>query len=153
VDLLNHKAHNPLTGFGIGNYASFVAFKYSTTGNNILMSYFIYNPNKPIYIDSQIIPLLGEFGYLGLLLFIILFGLIIFRLRHILNIARSDLARTISSTTLAYSIFFCFGFFINRFLEQPNTSMLLFLFVGLSESIFITEKQGTSYDPNKKNQK
>lgn len=140
---LEEYSYNPLIGFGVGMYASFTAYQFMPTTNLLIYNY--YNQIEAGFdadIDSQIIPLWGELGYLGIFLFYILLLTMLIRIIFITRKAKNKtLLKLLGSTTTAYIIFFIVGFYMHHMLESQTTALLLFMFIAFTESNYYKYKK------------
>ncbi len=152
--LLESKAYSPLTGFGLGMYASNTAMLLMPSTNLLIYNYFNQEQmGLDAAVDSQIIPIWGEMGYIGLILVYALFFVILFRMIQIYRRSKEAYLKALSSTAIAYTIFFMIGFYVHHLLESQTTSVLLFLFIGVAEKYFRIEKKEASGEHNAINKK
>jgi len=133
---LNENAISPIIGMGPGNYASYVAFRYMTEKSNKVYNAFgqIEKDHGDPYVDSQIIPIWGETGYLGIILFVafLLQYYIAFKKQSnlSLDIKESILAKTCSIG----SLYLLIGFYVNHFWEEQTIMITYFNYLYLNYS-------------------
>jgi O-antigen ligase len=125
-------SRSPWIGFGPGMYASNIAFQLMPATNNLVYDAF----NQTKYgmdpdVDSQIIPIWGEFGYAGVIVFL---GFIIFcffyfyiEYRH----ARDMQLKAFSFVSMTGTVFLLFGFYVAHVWETQTVFGTLMMFYGL----------------------
>jgi hypothetical protein len=133
-DRLEKYSFSPLIGIGPGMYSSYAANQLNTSINQSIYNIFGQRTlGLDTVVDSQIIPLWGELGYIGISIFVLFFiyaGIHYYKLSKILVNIES---KALSITASASCIYIIFGFYINHILEEPPTAFPVFLFMGLTE--------------------
>ncbi len=137
---LEEQAKNPYIGFGVGEYASFAAFTLMPPTNYLIYNYFNQSSiGVDLNVDSQIIPIWGELGHIGIALaYLMLFAIAI----RMFYLRKSDdmQQNALSHSTHAYTWFFIVGYYFNHMLEAQTTALLFFLFLAVTETYAITKE-------------
>jgi hypothetical protein len=141
--MLTDYSPSPLIGFGPGMYASFAAMRMMPPTNKLIYDYFHQTSfGLDTEVDSQIIPIWGELGYIGIIFYYILLIFMLIRMVNANKKAKNPFLQAISSTAIAYCIFFIIGSYIYHILESQTTAILLILFIALTES----QQKNLKYD-------
>lgn len=145
---LDQYAFSPLIGMGPGMYASLAAYVLMPYTNVSIYNYFLQlQKGMDAAVDSQIIPLWGEVGYIGLSLFVLFFLYCTVRYYRLSKRLHRLQDKALAITVSAGSIYLLIGFYINHLLEVPQIVLPLFLFMGLSEHAF-SRKKNNSFGTN-----
>ena len=140
-DRLNEYAVSPSIGMGPGMYASFTAFNLMPLTN--LSIYNIFHQTElglDPGVDSQIIPIWGELGNIGLLVFFSIFVMIYLNLKNIINKCSTIDTKILALTGLAGTIFMFFGFYIGHFWEIQTICLTFFTFLALADRSYDLER-------------
>jgi hypothetical protein len=135
---LRRYAFHEAIGFGPGMYASYVAYRFMPPTN-----YLIYNAFNQMElfgldpsVDSQIIPIWGEMGYIGITIFILFLIIvsIFFWFRY--KKAETSETRGYALTSSVGTIFLLIGFYVNHLWEIHTVFMtlLIFWYISLEQS-------------------
>jgi hypothetical protein len=130
---LHRFAAHPLIGMGPGMYASYVVDKYPTRFSDLILDVFEQTKyGLDAGVDSEIIPLWGEFGYLGILIFTLF---LLYSCLHFKNVFK----RVSEPQTKGYaliasvgSFFLLLGFYTNKLWESQPVFMTLVIFWALA---------------------
>jgi len=149
---LESKAFHPLIGMGPGMYTSFAAYRLMPSTNKAI--YDIFHQRElglDVFVDSQIIPLWGEFGYIGLFLIIFLFFYFIFRYLKIYYKTSDLQLKALSITSSAGAFFILIGMYINHFLETQVIMFTYVILLSFTEKLLTEELTLKSHEnsPNK----
>lgn len=126
---LNENSKHPLIGMGPGMYASYAAFQLMPEKNMLVYDIFgqIEKGMDP-GVDSQFIPIWGEFGYVGLVLFVVfLLGSYVYFHREYKNV-RTAKEKGLAITCAGGAIFLLVGFYANHVWEDQAILMTYILF-------------------------
>lgn len=130
---LEKYSKSPWIGFGPGMYASNTAFRLMPEPNNLVYDAFhqIKLGMDPD-VDSEIIPIWGEFGYVGIIVFIgfLAYSFLFFYNEHKKTQDLQQKAFTFVST--AGTLFLLVGFYVNHMWEIQTIFGTLMIFYGLS---------------------
>ena len=141
LNRLNVFSASPMIGMGPGMYASYAAFNLMPPQN---MS--IYNIFHQIElgmdagVDSQIIPIWGELGYMGVMIFLLIFVIIYANLNNIYKKCKTIETQVLALTGMGGCIFMLLGFYINHFWEMQTICITFFVFLSLAERSFEIER-------------
>lgn len=140
LEKLNQNAYSPFIGMGPGVYASLTGFTLMPP--QTLEIYNILNQDAfgvDKGVDSQIIPIWGELGHVGLLLFIIFLTYCIFRYHKLSKLIIDHNGKIIALTASASALYMLLGFYVNHFWEIQNLAITIFLFFGVADRIRLNE--------------
>jgi len=140
---LNDKTYcvNSYVGMGPGMYASFAAFKLMPYTNKSIYDIFgQLEKGMDANVDSQLIPIWGELGHIGLLLFILSY--LIFAMHHYRNYKRSNdlLVKSLNITVSASSLYLILGMYVNHVLETQTLMGTYVFFMAIAEKLYRMEK-------------
>jgi len=131
---LHEYAKTPLLGFGPGMYGSYIANRLMPESNKLI--YDVFNQSKLGYdsdTDSQIIPLWGELGYVGIGLTLLLLATAAL---HFSRLERSAtlglLSPSFAATARIATIYTLCGLYFNHFLEIQPIHCTLAVFWALA---------------------
>lgn len=138
-------AFHPFIGMGPGVYASFAGFRTMAPPTASIYNIFgqIENGFDP-YVDSQLIPLIGELGYFGLALFLLLFILLMAKNYEIYKKGRTRLTKALGITASASSLYMIIGMYINHFIETQTIMIAFITLVSLAEVMYRNENKQKS---------
>ncbi|MFC1596068.1 hypothetical protein ACFL4D_02140 [Candidatus Margulisiibacteriota bacterium] len=139
---LQEYAYHPLVGMGPGMYASYAAFRLMPHTNESIYNLFgqIEIGLDP-YVDSQIIPIWGELGYIGLFLFLMLFIMSAVHFYRIFTRAESLQLKALAVTASAASVYMLLGTYVNHFIENQNIMINFILFIAFAEKVYLIERK------------
>ena len=145
-DRLNSFAFDPLIGMGPGVYTSFAGFRTMSAPTESVYNIFNqieygYDP----YVDSQLIPIWGEFGYIGLFLFLLLFVKLSISNYRYYKESEFPLTKTLSITASASSIYMLLGMYTNHVLETQTIMVTYILIVAMAEIMYKNEKNNNAF--------
>ena len=133
---------------GPGMYASYVAFNELPPPAESIYNIFgqiEYGVDPGV--DSQIIPIWGELGYIGIALFFILFIRLARRYYRIFKRSEDIYSKGLALTASLGSVFVLLGMYVNHIIETQPLMFLYFLFAGLAEAAWRRERELTNFDP------
>jgi O-antigen ligase len=130
---LQKYAANPMIGMGPGMYASQVVDKFPTRLSALIMDVFDQTKyGMDAGVDSEIIPIWGEFGYLGILLFALFLMYSCFHFRNVYKRILEPEDKGFALTASVGSIFLLIGFYSNKLWETQPVFMTLVIFWALA---------------------
>jgi len=134
-------AASPWIGMGPGMYASFAAFKTMPYTNKSIYNAFGQiekglDPN----VDSQLIPIWGEFGYIGLFIFL-LFYLYLAKYYYKISKKTNDIfIKSLNITASASSLYLILGMYVNHILETQTIMTIYVLIIALAQKSYQLER-------------
>ena len=141
-DRLQKYAFHPLVGMGPGMYASYAGFRTMAPPTQSI--YNVFNQIELGFdtnVDSQIIPIWGELGFFGLILFLYLFIHISVIYYRYFRKSRKTLTKSLCLTASASSIYVLLGSYTNHILETQTIMVTFVLFLALAEKMYYLERQ------------
>jgi len=120
----------PLIGFGPGMYASFLADKLKTPPQEAFVTDAFHQLEYGLDddCDSQIIPIWGELGYVGLSFLLLLFLISIAFFYKQNKIATIPQAKAYAITSFYGSIYLFIGLYVNHMIEGQTIILSLIIF-------------------------
>ncbi|MCH8332185.1 MAG: hypothetical protein IH946_12580, partial [Bacteroidetes bacterium] len=142
-DRLNDFAFHPMIGMGPGMYASYIAFTYMTPPTKSIYNIFEQlEKGVDPYVGSQIIPIWGELGYIGISGFFLLFIGSAFHFYRLHKGFTDIHDKALALTASASSVYILVGLYINHVVESQPLLFLYVLFLGLAERRYQFGKLG-----------
>lgn len=141
LDALDVYAFGSLIGIGPGMYASFAAWNLKAVPTMSVYNFFnqIQLGVDP-FIDPQIIVILGELGYFGVILYFLFFTFNYFAFKSFYSKSIFPVTRGLNITASALSVYFLVGLFVNKFIEIQNLFLVYVLFSSFSIVCYKLEK-------------
>jgi hypothetical protein len=132
-----------LFGFGPGMYGSLASFKYSTPLSNLLSNAFGQRDcGLDPYVSSEIIPIWGELGFVGLLVFLFLLWRFFTFAHSCYKLYSQPLIRSLACGLFASSSLMIIGSFFNPVYEVQVLAYPFWLIAGLLVRAVRMKKKG-----------
>lgn len=133
---VNENSAHPLVGMGPGMYASYVAYQLMPETNLLVYDAFgQMEKGMDPGVDSQIIPIWGEFGYGGLLIFGVFLVSMAFYFYSSMRKFEDPGMQAVTHVSFACALFLLLGFYVNHLWEIQPVMMTVFFFWACFENM------------------
>ncbi len=140
-DILFNQAPSFLIGTGAGSFSS-------TTGMFLKAPLYVSTIKKlnsdRCITESDIVPILVEFGYLGSVFFLIILASMLFKTKEILVRAKNAYLKAFAFASMPVILLFILSGFVVRAWETQYLAFYLWFLLGFLEKCYLEEKNNAS---------
>jgi hypothetical protein len=143
--VLTTEAASPWIGLGPGNYGSGAGYVTNAPGLSLIRNVFgQFETNRETALNSQFLATLGEFGILGVAVFLMLLLSLARRTLLVLRAERDDVVRATLIAVFVGQVVFVLGGFVELAWETQPLSFTFWLVAGLVTQVAQARLRGSA---------